>query len=570
MSTPSGQPPQDSGDAPESTTDTAAGDNAVTDNAVTDNAVTDNAVTDNAVTDNAVTDNAVTDNAVTDNAVTDNAVTDNAVTDNAVTDNAVTDNAVTDNAVTDNAVTDNAVTDNAVTDNAVTDNAVTDNAVTDNAAEGTAADGTTAQDTGVAEGAVATSEAAEGDSLLSRAEARSGDRTQQTILQILRSDHPAIVTVLAVICAMIVGAILIVVSDTPTRDSARYFFADPGATFNAAWWAVKDAYVALFEGAIYNPSGTQTLAPLSETLVYATPLILAGLSVALAFRAGLFNIGAQGQILMSAALAGYIGFAWHLPAGIHIIVAIIGGIIGGAIWAGIAGLLKARTGAHEVITTIMLNYVAVYFINYLLAETWFQAPPFNQAVSRTVAPNAQFWHLFGSDLRVNFSFVLAIAATVFVWWLLKFGTFGFRLRAVGANQNAARTAGISTARTYIWVMVIVGALAGLAGVSQILGVANNYQVTASVDGGVGFTAITVALLGRGGAWGTFWAGLLFGALTAGSSQLQVATATPPDLVQVLQALVVLFIAAPGLIRLVFRLRKSESSGSAVLAKGWNG
>ncbi|NNG40110.1 ABC transporter permease [Flexivirga sp. ID2601S] len=411
--------------------------------------------------------------------------------------------------------------------------------------------------------------AVQGDTELKRAES-GDDRTRETITQILRSDHPAVVTVLAVICAMIVGAILIIASDGPTRDAMKYFTAAPADTFNAAGWAVRDAYLAIFQGAIYNPNAGQKLAPISETLVYATPLILAGLSVTLAFRAGLFNIGAQGQILMSAALAGYIGFAWDLPAGIHIVVAIVGGIVGGAIWAALAGVLKAKTGAHEVITTIMLNYIAVFFVNFLLTETWFQAPPFSQAVSRTVDDNAQFWHLFGSDLRVNFSFVLAVLATVFVWWLLKYGTFGFRVRAVGANQDAARTAGMSVSSTYIWVMVVVGALAGLAGVSQILGSANNYQVTASVDGGVGFTAITVALLGRGTAWGTLWAGLLFGALTAGSGQLQASTSTPPDLVQVLQALVVIFIAAPGLIRLIFRLRRSSAGGSAVLAKGWNG
>lgn len=396
------------------------------------------------------------------------------------------------------------------------------------------------------------------------------DKASKGIYEVLRSDHPAVVTVLAIVAALIVGAILIIASDGPTRQAMGYFFQAPGDTLNAAGWAVKDAYLALFEGSIYNPNSPQLLAPLSETLIYATPLILAGLSVTLAFRAGLFNIGAQGQMLMSAALAGYIGFAWHLPTFIHIVVAIIGGIVGGAIWAGIAGALKARTGAHEVITTIMLNYIAVYFINYLLGATWFQAPPYSQAVSRTVDGNARFWPLFGSDLRVNFSFIIAIAATAFVWWLIKYGTFGFRVRAVGANQNAARTAGISISSTYIWVMVVVGALAGLAGVAQILGSANNYQVTASIDAGIGFTAITVSLLGRGTAWGTFWAGLLFGALTAGSGQLQVATSTPPDLVQVLQALVVLFIAAPGLIRMVFRLRKSGAADSAVLAKGWNG
>ncbi|XAS77670.1 ABC transporter permease [Dermatophilaceae bacterium Sec6.4] len=395
-----------------------------------------------------------------------------------------------------------------------------------------------------------------------------------SVREIFRSDHPALVTILAIFAAVVIGSLLIVVSDEPTRAAASYFTAAPMDTLSAAWHAVSGAYVALFQGSILNPSSlssgslTTILGPISETIVSATPLILAGLSVTLAFRAGLFNIGAQGQILVAAIFAGYVGFSWHLPVVLHVIVAIIAGVVGGAIWAGIAGVLKAKTGAHEVITTIMLNYVALGLIQFLLSVHGFQAKPYTQAIATPVDGTARYPHLLGDSLRANTSFLIAIAATIGVAWLLRRSTFGFRVRAVGANQDAARTAGISISRVYIGVMLLVGALAGLAGSAQVLG--TQPQVTADIDAGIGFDAITVALLGRGSASGTFWAGMLFGALRAGSVQLLASTSTPADLVQVLQALIVLFIAAPGLVRLIFRLRATDGGDSAVLAKGWNG
>lgn len=391
---------------------------------------------------------------------------------------------------------------------------------------------------------------------------------------IFRSDHPALLTILAIFGAVVIGSILIVVSDQPTLDAAKYFTAAPMDTFSAAWHAISSAYIALFEGSVLNPSTLSSgsfaaiFGPLSETIVSATPLILAGLSVTLGFRAGLFNIGAQGQILVAAIFAGYVGFTWHLPVVLHLIVAILAGVLGGALWAGLAGFLKAKTGAHEVITTIMLNYVALGLIQFLLGTRGFQAKPYNQAIAPAVDQNSMYPHLLGSTLRANVAFLVAIAATAGVGWLLKSSTFGFRLRAVGANQDAARTAGISISRVYIGVMLIVGALAGLAGSAQVLG--TSPQVTSDIDAGIGFDAITVSLLGRGSPMGTFWAGMLFGALRAGSVQLLASTSTPPDLVQVLQALIVLFIAAPGLVRLVFRLRGTGGGETAVAAKGWNG
>jgi general nucleoside transport system permease protein len=385
---------------------------------------------------------------------------------------------------------------------------------------------------------------------------------------------PVIVTALALLSALVVGAFLIAIGDEKTRTAMGYFFQYPQDTLSNGWTAVSSAYVALFEGAIVDPatfssgSLTQILGPISETLLSAAPLICAGLSVALAFRAGLFNIGAQGQIIMAAIFAGYVGFAWSMPIVLHVIVAVIAGILGGALWGGITGWLKARTGAHEVITTIMLNYVALNLLGWLLSVSWFQAPPFSQAISRNVEGSARLPHLLGSDLRVHFGLVLAIAAAAGTAWLLDRSTLGFRLRAVGANPAAARTAGMKVEPSYTTVMLLAGGLAGLAGVSQILG--TNNAVTQTVDAGYGFDGITVALLGRATPWGTVLAALLFGALRAGSLSMQARTGVPVDLVTVLQALIVLFIAAPQLVRSIFRIRADQAGTGQVLAKGWNG
>jgi general nucleoside transport system permease protein len=390
----------------------------------------------------------------------------------------------------------------------------------------------------------------------------------------LREANTVVVTALSFVLALAVGAVLIAVTNAAVIKSAGYFFQQPGDTFRAAWSAVAAAYSALFEGAILDPSSLSSgnmsliLSPLSETLTNATPLIMVGLSVGLAFRAGLFNIGAQGQIIIGAICAGYVGFHFHLPTGLHLIVALLAGILGGALWGGIAGVLKARTGAHEVITTIMLNYVAFYLLAFLLTENGFKRPGSNQAISPIVDSNATLPHLLGSGLRVHAGLLLALLAAAGVGWLLKRSKLGFELRAVGANQAAARTAGMNVERTYILVMLIAGGLSGLAGCSQILG--TNPAITSDIDAGIGFNGITVALLGRANPWGTVLAGLLFGGLTAGGITMQAETGTSVDLVTVLQALIVLFIAAPALVSALFRLRPAGGSFVQNLATGWNG
>ncbi|MDO4821676.1 MAG: ABC transporter permease [Rothia sp. (in: high G+C Gram-positive bacteria)] len=358
----------------------------------------------------------------------------------------------------------------------------------------------------------------------------------------------------AALAAFIVGGLLIAATDPATQKAAGYFFARPLDTISAGWTAAYESYLALLQGAIYNPNGKtfiQQIRPITETLTVATPLIFAGLAVALSFRAGLFNIGAQGQIILGAIVSGWVGLNAGLPAVVTIPLVILGGIIGGALWGGIIGVLKAKTGAHEVILSIMMNYIAANLLVYLLKTPLLQREGSSNPISEKLPEAAAFPQILGPSFRLHLGFILAILAVLFISWLLNRSTIGFRLRAVGANPNAARTAGISVASGYIIVMAISGALAGLAGTAQVSG--TEKVLTTGIAGTLGFDAITVALLGRSTPWGTFFAALLFGAFRAGGVSMQVATGTSIDIVLVLQALIVLFIAAPPLVRAMFRL-----------------
>jgi simple sugar transport system permease protein len=365
-----------------------------------------------------------------------------------------------------------------------------------------------------------------------------------------------VISILAVVIALVIGGLLIAFTDPAVQKTAGYFLARPGDTLAAIWTSVSNAYVSMFQGAIYNfrrPTFEAGIRPLTETLNFATPLIVGGLGVALAFRVGLFNIGGQGQILIAAASAAWVGFSFNLPPVVHLVVAIIAGIAGGAIWAGIVGLLKARTGAHEVIVTIMLNYIAFYLISFMLrTQGLLQAPGSNNPKAPAILPNAIFPPLFGERYNLTWALVLVIAATVFVWWLINRSNLGFRFRAVGENPNAARVAGINVKNMYLYAMLFAGALMGIAGASQALGVFPS-GISSGVDAGIGFDAITVALLGRSKPWGVFAAGLLFGALKAGGYTIQAANDIPIDIILVVQSLIVLFVAAPPLVRAIFRL-----------------
>ncbi|MFF3866814.1 ABC transporter permease [Micromonospora sp. NPDC001898] len=379
------------------------------------------------------------------------------------------------------------------------------------------------------------------------------------------------VTVLAVLLAMLVGAVLIIVSDPEVLATYAYITARPVDALNASWTVVSEAYANLFKGAIFDPEAsgfTAALSPISETLTYTAPLVFTGLSVALAFRGGLFNIGAQGQATIGVILAALAGFLLPLPPVLHLIVALIAGAAGGALWGFIPGILKARTGAHEVINTIMLNYVAVYFLAWIIIQSGVQNPDRADAISKPVDSSAQFPRLLGDDLRVHAGILLAVLATWFIAWLLNRSTFGFELRAVGANPDAARTAGISVAKTYVLMMAIAGLLAGLGGSQMVLGSTAN-ALTPLVVAQIGFDGILVALLGRVKPWGVLLAALLFGALQAGGNRMQSYSGISLELVTVLQALIVIFIAAPALVKAIFQLRAARAARlQTSLAKGW--
>lgn len=379
-----------------------------------------------------------------------------------------------------------------------------------------------------------------------------------------------VLTALSVLLALFVGGVLIAIADPDVQDAAAYFVSQPRDFLVAVWDAVSSAYIALFQGAIFDPSADslrQALRPITETLVFAAPLIAAGLGVGLAFRAGLFNIGAEGQILLGAIGAAYVGFAFDLPVVVHVLVALAAGVALGAVWGGIPGLLKARTGAHEVITTIMLNYVARYLVAYLLTTAAFQREGRNDPISPPVLGSAELWPIVGDWSRLHAGLPIALLAAIGVWWLLGRSTLGFELRAVGANPAASRTAGMHVGRTTFTAMAIAGGLAGLAGTFQVLG--TERSLTGGVSAGVGFDAITVALLGRGSPLGIVLSGFLFGALRAGGVTMQARTGTPIDIVLVVQSLIVLFIAAPPLVRAIFRIKASGGITSTQISKGWN-
>jgi simple sugar transport system permease protein len=383
---------------------------------------------------------------------------------------------------------------------------------------------------------------------------QGGDRWQAALQGIVNGS--ALVTVLAVVLALVACGILIAITDENVRSAAGYFFARPADTFRAIGTAVGGAYASLFEGSVVNfgaSSFQQAIVPLTRSIDYAVPLIAAGLGIALSFRAGLFNIGGQGQILMGAAAAGWVGFSFDGPAAIHIPLTIVAGIVGGAVWAGIVGVLKARTGANEVVLTIMLNYVALYLVSYLLRTPGLlQAPGSPNPISPATKDSAVLPPLFGVRYGVDLGFVVAIIAVVVVWWLVNKSSLGFRFRTIGENPRAARVAGMSVPSLTIWVLVISGALVGIAGAYQVQGAVTT-GFTSGIDAGIGFDAITVALLGRSKPWGVFWAAILFGVLKNGGYAMQAANGIPIDIVGVIQALIVLFIAAPPLVRAIFRI-----------------
>lgn len=362
-------------------------------------------------------------------------------------------------------------------------------------------------------------------------------------------------TVLALLSAMLVGAVIIVLSDvTSLREG------DFGTAFGTA---VK-AYSALFVGSFGS------LRAVSNTISSTTPLLLCGVSVAIAFKAGLFNIGATGQMLAGGMMSLWVGFAMEGPGIIQVPLAIAAGAFGGAIFGAIPGILKARTGAHEVITTIMLNNMAAFLVLWLLKTTLFQREGRTDPISKLVDPAGRLPRMFGflqgrNDLLAHTGFVVAVLAVIVFWWLLQRSTIGFEFRAFGLNSDAAQYAGMHTKRLMVSAMMIAGAFAGMAGASEVLGTYG--YASQNFAGNIGFDSIAIALLGRSSPLGTAFAAVLFGAMQAGGRQMQANTDVPIDLIVVLRALIVMFIAAPLLVKAIWRV-KAEETTQGQSFRGW--
>jgi simple sugar transport system permease protein len=368
-----------------------------------------------------------------------------------------------------------------------------------------------------------------------------------------------LVPVLAIVTALVIGIVLIVLTDI---DALRMWGSDPAAAWSETWSTVATGYKSLFVGSFGS------LRAVSETLLGAAPLILAGLSVGIGFRAGLFNIGTEGQMLMGGMFAIFIGVMLDLPIFLHLPLALIGAAIGGGIWGAIPGLLRAKTGAHEVITTIMLNLIAANLVVYLLKSSLFQAAGRDDPISEAVKVSARFPRLFGflndSQVRVTAGIIFAVLVAWFIYWLLFKTSIGFEFRAVGMNPAGAHYAGMNVVWIYTLVMAVAGALGGLAGADQIMSVL--YRGSPGFSAGIGFDAISLALLGRSHPAGIVAAGILFGALRSGGQVMQVTTDLSIDLILVIQALIVVFIAAPALIRAIYRVKTGRDAEQ--LTTGW--
>jgi simple sugar transport system permease protein len=344
------------------------------------------------------------------------------------------------------------------------------------------------------------------------------------------------VPLFAVILAILIGAVILVVSG-----------ADPFRS-----------YAALAQGAF---GSGQTI---SRTLEKATPLMLSGLAVAFAFKAGLFNIGAQGQLIFGAITSAWLGYSiTGLPWYLHAPLALLGGAVAGGLFGAIPGALKAYTGAHEVITTIMLNFVAINITDYLADGPWKDPTPGN-IVARTpaVLPSARL-----EDLGIiPVGFLIALLCAVGAWWLLWKTTIGFEIRTVGLNPHAARYAGIRVARTVILTMVLSGVLAGLGGSIETMGIIGRFQP--GFNTGLGFEGITIALLGKTHPLGVVPAALLVGAMKAGANQMQFSAGVPAEIIDVIQALILFFVAAEIIVRWLIRQRAVEGEEQIALSSGW--
>ncbi|MEL7645814.1 MAG: ABC transporter permease [Anaerolineaceae bacterium] len=384
---------------------------------------------------------------------------------------------------------------------------------------------------------------------------------------------------LAILTGLLIGAVMIAAtSATVWAAFGESIWKGLGTAFSEIWVA----YQALFTGAIGDPvrivralgSGDakeirSALNPFLESLVQSTPYIFTGLAVAVGFRSGLFNIGVEGQLFIGAAAATYVGYAiTGLPGFIHMPLALLAGALGGAFWAFIPGFLKAKTGGHEVINTIMMNWIAFRLTEWLLSGPMSRPGSGGMPLSPLIQKSAEIPQFFQAPIRFHLGFFIALAVAWFINWLLFKTTWGLDLRTVGTNPRAAKYAGLSTTKSIIIAMVISGALAGIAGAVQILAV--NRSMALGLSSGYGFDSIALALIGNNTPLGVILASLLFGTLRNGATRMMVVSAIPIDIVDVIQAIILMFVAAPAIIRAIYHLKKPKKEETTIFVSGWGG
>jgi general nucleoside transport system permease protein len=374
----------------------------------------------------------------------------------------------------------------------------------------------------------------------------------------------AVVPVLAVVTALLFGGVVIILTDF---EHLSQLTTDPGAAIGGAIGGVVSAYGAMLTGALGDPgrilaaiqSGSEkdialAIRPITETLVATMPLTFAGLAVAISFRAGMFNIGGDGQLIIGALAAtiSTLSLQDQLPSAVILIIGIAIATLAGAFWGFIPGFLKARTGAHEVITTIMLNYVASLVVFFVLRSPALRNPGSTVPISRQLGPITEVPKIVDlPNIRLDYGFVVAMLMAVAVSFLLFRTTKGFELRASGFSLTAARYAGMSAGGSMMLAMSLSGALCGMAGGFVVLGTVG--QLSLDLSGGIGFNAIALALLAGLRPSGVVLAALLFGGLTTGGKLMGVQSGIPFDLLIFIMALVIMFVAAPSLIRKIWRV-----------------
>lgn len=385
------------------------------------------------------------------------------------------------------------------------------------------------------------------------------------------SKNSLTIIILSIISGFILGGVLVILTSPEVYQA---YGRSLGQGLAASWEIVAKTYSSLFLGAFGDPakisaafaSGDtaliqKSLTPFFDSLVVTTPYLFTGVAVALGFKAGLFNIGAEGQVLVGGIAAAWAGWTFTgLSPWIHVPLAMLTGALAGAAWGFVPGWLKVKTGAHEVITTIMMNYIAYYLIYYLISSP-FRDP--NEVVPKTrwILDSAHLYRFFPDPIRFHLGFFIAIAVAILVWFILFKTTWGYEIRSVGLNPNASRYAGMNITAVTVAAMSLSGAIAGMAGANEILGV--SWRQSQALASGYGFDSIALALLAGNHPLGVILTALLFGFLKSGSRVMQISAGVPVYIINILQAFIIMFIAAPAIIRTIYRLKTPTAKETVV-------